>query len=30
MGYASAISVVLLLVIYGFSKLAWRLFGDKD
>jgi len=30
MGYASAISVVLLLIIYGFSKLAWRLFGDKD
>ncbi|SFJ69713.1 multiple sugar transport system permease protein [Paenibacillus sp. UNC496MF] len=30
MGYASAVSVVLLLIIYGFSKLAWRLFGEKD
>ena len=30
MGYASAVSVVLLLIIYGVSKLAWRLFGDKD
>ncbi|NIK77124.1 multiple sugar transport system permease protein [Paenibacillus castaneae] len=30
MGYASAVSVVLLIVIYGFSKLSWRLFGEKD
>lgn len=30
MGYAAAISVVLLLVIYGFSKVSWRLFGEKD
>ncbi|CAM2824904.1 sugar ABC transporter permease [Paenibacillus sediminis] len=30
MGYASAVSVVLLIIIYGFSKLAWRLFGEKD
>jgi len=30
MGYASAISVVLLIVVYGFSKLCWRLFGEKD
>ncbi|QGG57047.1 carbohydrate ABC transporter permease [Paenibacillus sp. B01] len=30
MGYASAVSVVLLLVIYGFTKLSWRLFGEKE
>jgi multiple sugar transport system permease protein len=30
MGYAAAISVVLLIVVYAFSKLAWRLFGEKD
>ncbi|MFD2615403.1 carbohydrate ABC transporter permease [Paenibacillus gansuensis] len=30
MGYASAVSVVLLLIIYGFSKLSWRLFGEKE
>jgi multiple sugar transport system permease protein len=30
MGYAAAISVVLLLVVYGFSKVAWKLFGEKD
>jgi multiple sugar transport system permease protein len=30
MGYASAVSVVLLIIVYGFSKLCWRLFGDKD
>lgn len=30
MGYAAAISVVLLLLIYGISKFAWRLFGEKD
>ncbi|WP_407676488.1 carbohydrate ABC transporter permease [Perspicuibacillus lycopersici] len=30
MGYAAAISVVLLLLVYVFSKVAWRLFGDKD
>lgn len=30
MGYASAVSVVLLVIIYGLSKLCWRLFGDKD
>lgn len=30
MGYAAAISVVLLLLIYGFSKVSWRLFGEKD
>jgi multiple sugar transport system permease protein len=30
MGYAAAISVVLLLIVYAFSKWAWRLFGEKD
>ncbi|MBM7097901.1 sugar ABC transporter permease [Bacillus sp. H-16] len=30
MGYAAAISVLLLLFIYLFSKIAWRLFGEKD
>jgi multiple sugar transport system permease protein len=30
MGYAAAISVILLLVVYIFSKVAWRLFGEKD
>jgi multiple sugar transport system permease protein len=30
MGYAAAISVVLLLFIYLFSKVAYRLFGDKE
>ncbi|AZN42527.1 MULTISPECIES: carbohydrate ABC transporter permease [Paenibacillus] len=30
MGYASAVSVVLLIIVYGFSKLCWRLFGESD
>ena len=30
MGYAAAISVVLLLVVYAFNKVAGRLFGDND
>ncbi|TYS66939.1 sugar ABC transporter permease [Sutcliffiella horikoshii] len=30
MGYAAAISVLLLLFVYIFSKVAWRLFGEKD
>lgn len=30
MGYAAAISVLLLLIVYLFSKVAWRLFGEKD
>ncbi|MEH7237041.1 carbohydrate ABC transporter permease [Bacillus sp. JJ1562] len=30
MGYAAAISVLLLLFIYIFSKVAWKLFGEKD
>ncbi|MDF2698922.1 MAG: transporter permease, partial [Haloplasmataceae bacterium] len=30
MGYAAAVSVILLLIVYGTSKLAWRLFGEKE
>ena len=30
MGYAAALSVVLLLLIYFFSKIAYRLFGERD
>jgi multiple sugar transport system permease protein len=30
MGYAAALSVMLLLIIYLFSKLAYRLFGERD
>lgn len=30
MGYAAAISVVLLIIVYLFSKVAWKLFGDKE
>ncbi|MDR0553591.1 MAG: sugar ABC transporter permease [Treponema sp.] len=30
MGYAAAISVMLLLFVYGISKIAFRLFADKD
>lgn len=30
MGYAAALSVILLLVVYYFSKLSFRLFGSKD
>jgi multiple sugar transport system permease protein len=30
MGYAAAISVTLLLFVYGVSKIAFRLFQDKD
>ncbi|MDK2886552.1 MAG: multiple sugar transport system permease protein [Thermosipho sp. (in: thermotogales)] len=29
MGYAAAVSVVLLLIIYLFSRIAWKLFGDN-
>lgn len=29
MGYAAALSVVLLLIIWGFSKVAYSLFGEK-
>lgn len=30
MGYAAALSVILLLVVYGFSRFAYKLFGSKD
>lgn len=30
MGYAAALSVVLLLIIYLFSKLAYRFFGERE
>ncbi|MCF2940917.1 sugar ABC transporter permease [Paenibacillus alkaliterrae] len=30
MGYASAVSVVLLVIVYGLSKVCWRLFAEKD
>ncbi len=30
MGYAAALSVVLLIIIYLFSKLAYKLFGEKE
>ncbi len=30
MGYAAALSVVLLVMIYFFSKIAYRLFGERD
>ncbi len=30
MGYASAVSVVTLLLVYWISKLAWRIFGEND
>jgi multiple sugar transport system permease protein len=30
MGYAAALSIVLLLLVYLFSKVAYKLFGDKD
>ena len=30
MGYAAAISVVLLLLIWLCSKFVWRLFGEND
>lgn len=30
MGYAAALSVILLIVVYLFSRLAFRLFGSKD
>lgn len=30
MGYAAALSVVLLLIILMFSKLSWKLFGEND
>lgn len=30
MGYAASLSVVLLLAVYGLSRLAWRLFGEGE
>ncbi len=30
MGYAAALSVILLLVVYLFNKLAYRFFGDRE
>lgn len=30
MGYAAALSVILLLIIWGFSKLAYKLFSEKN
>jgi multiple sugar transport system permease protein len=30
MGYASALSVILLVGIYAMSKFSWKLFGEKD
>jgi ABC-type sugar transport system permease subunit len=30
MGYAAAISVALLILVYAVSKLTWALLGDKD
>ncbi|MBU1141653.1 MAG: sugar ABC transporter permease [Firmicutes bacterium] len=30
MGYAAALSLVLLLIIFFFSRLSWRFFGDRD
>lgn len=30
MGYASAVSVVLLVFVYCLSRVCWRLFGEKD
>jgi multiple sugar transport system permease protein len=30
MGYAAAVSVFLLLLIWLSSKVAWKLFGEKD
>lgn len=30
MGYAAALSVILLLMIYFFNRLSWRLFGSKE
>lgn len=30
MGYASAVSVILIISVYALSKFSWRLFGEKD
>ena len=30
MGYASAVSVILLIMVYGISRVTWSLLGEKD
>lgn len=30
MGYAAAVSVVLLIIVYALSKFSWRIFGEKE
>ncbi|MNN45078.1 hypothetical protein D3C81_1593960 [compost metagenome] len=30
MGYAAAVSMLLLLMIFLFNRLSWRLFGNKE
>lgn len=30
MGYAAAVSVVLLIIVYGLSKFSWKIFGEKE
>ncbi len=30
MGYAAALSVILLIIIYVFSRISWKLFGETD
>jgi multiple sugar transport system permease protein len=30
MGYAAALSVILLMVVYYFSRISFKLFGSKD
>jgi multiple sugar transport system permease protein len=30
MGYAAGISVILLLMVYGISKITWKFLGEKD
>jgi len=30
MGYASAVSVILLIGVYALSRFSWKLFGEKD
>jgi multiple sugar transport system permease protein len=30
MGYAAAISVILLLMVYAISKITWKFLGEKE
>lgn len=30
MGYAAAVSVVLLIIVYALSKFSWKIFGEKE